>query len=263
VKIVHYAFVLGMICLVCTLGVAGTFTLTRERIERMKRADRLRAQAAVMGDAGGANLRFKALNPKAAEADQVMEVRDAGGFTLNGIHPEGKVLGYAALGEAHGYGGRLQVMVGMDADAKKITGISIISQSETPGLGTRVAEIKSKKTWFSILNGRARREQEETLPEFLKQFLGRKPGELALKSRQTEGGQARQTEGGQAGSGPGIQAVTGATVSSRAVVNAAKNAVAKIPKAALLAEQPADAVSGATTSGSPASAAPAKAPESK
>ena len=147
---------------------------------------------------GDAELRFSVLNPDASEPMQVVEAKNAAGERL----------GYAALGEAQGYGGPIRVMVGMDPKAERLLGVAIVSQSETPGLGSRIAEVKSNKTWSRVLTGRGGGETEETTPEFLKQYLGRTLDELVL--------------------GKGIDGLTGATVSSTAVVEAARSAVKRI-----------------------------------
>lgn len=212
-KALRYALVLGVICLVAALGVSGTYALTRDRIRQVEEAERTQARGRVLP---AAKAQFRVLNVQAPEPDQVVEARDEAGV----------LLGYAALGAAPGYAGPVRVMVGMDPKAETISGITVVAQSETPGLGTRVAEVKSAQTWFTVLAGRAT--SVETTPEFLKQFPGRRPGDLAL----------------QPALPAGVQAITGATVTSRAVVAAAQEAVAKIHKQTGAAVQ---AVTGATT----------------
>lgn len=44
----------------------------------------------------------------------------------------GNVIGYAASGQSQGYGGPLEMLVGMDLDGN-ITGVKVIAQRETPG----------------------------------------------------------------------------------------------------------------------------------
>jgi NosR/NirI family nitrous oxide reductase transcriptional regulator len=43
-----------------------------------------------------------------------------------------QIVGYAAIGQAPGYGGPIEMLVGMDPDGK-ITGVRIVQQRETPG----------------------------------------------------------------------------------------------------------------------------------
>jgi len=90
-------------------------------------------------------------------------------------------LGYAFLALGKGYGGSINILVGLENETT-IKGISIISQSETPGLGVRVSE-----------------------SSFMGEFAGLNIGDVALRQ-----------DGGQ------IDAITGATISSGAVVDAVR-----------------------------------------
>jgi electron transport complex protein RnfG len=104
-----------------------------------------------------------------------------------------KTIGYAFIATGKGYGGAISILVGLQ-DATTIKGISIISQSETKGLGSRV-----------------------TLPSFTDRFTGKKIDDVKIKS-----------EGGA------IDGITGSTVSSRAVINAVRETalekVKQLPK---------------------------------
>lgn len=104
-----------------------------------------------------------------------------------------KTAGYAFIAVGKGYGGAIQILVGLE-DASTVKTISIISQSETSGLGSRV-----------------------TLPTFTSRFDGKNVSDVKLKS-----------EGGA------IDGFTGSTISSRAVVNAVRETalekVAELPK---------------------------------
>ncbi|MCF8115800.1 MAG: RnfABCDGE type electron transport complex subunit G [Desulfarculaceae bacterium] len=52
----------------------------------------------------------------------------------------GKTYAVAFESSAGGYHGDIGVMVGMDVDKKALSGISIVSHTETPGLGARIIE---------------------------------------------------------------------------------------------------------------------------
>ena len=52
----------------------------------------------------------------------------------------GKTFAVAFEGTGKGYHGDIGVMVGIDLKTDKLTGIAIVSQSETPGLGARIVE---------------------------------------------------------------------------------------------------------------------------
>lgn len=94
----------------------------------------------------------------------------------------GSRIGYAFLATGRGYGGAISILVGLENETT-VKGISIISQTETAGLGARIA-----------------------LPSFTDRFAGQKIDDIKLKQ-----------DGGQ------IDATTGSTISCRAVVEAVRN----------------------------------------
>jgi len=52
---------------------------------------------------------------------------------------EGESLGHAFMATATGYGGTIDILIGLEPDAT-LRGIKIISQQETPGLGAKIIE---------------------------------------------------------------------------------------------------------------------------
>ena len=110
------------------------------------------------------------------------------------VKAAGKTIGYAYVAVGKGYGGPIQILVGLQ-DANTLKGISIISNSETQGMGSRIA----------------------TLPEFTNQFAGKNINDVKIKSA-----------GGQ------IDGITGSTISSKGVINAVRETalqkVAQLPK---------------------------------
>ena len=96
------------------------------------------------------------------------------------------LIGYAFASYAKGYSSTIQTLVGIDT-AGTIIGLKILFQKETPGLGTRVEEIRSGETepWWQI------------------QFNGKLASEVAVDK-----------DGGE------IQSITGATITSRAIADA-------------------------------------------
>ena len=103
------------------------------------------------------------------------------------IYEDGEKAGYAFMASGSGYGGNIDILVGLDSGFG-IKGVSILSQTETPGVGNRITE-----------------------SSFTDQFKGLSASDIALKS-----------EGGK------IDAITGATISSRAVVDAVKEKMVEI-----------------------------------
>lgn len=87
--------------------------------------------------------------------------------------------------EAKGYGGAIEVMTGIRPDGT-VSGVTILSMSETPGLGAKTKE-----------------------SSFLRQYTGANAPDLAVNK-----------DGGT------VNAVSGATISSRAVTEAVNSAIA-------------------------------------
>ena len=123
----------------------------------------------------------------------------------------GEAIGFVAVGRAMGYSSMLRVMVGVDRRLD-IQGVKILYQNETPGLGTKVDEIKSRKTWWTVLTGSSP-DESGLRPWFQIQFNGKK---VPVKV---------EKDGGT------IESITGATISSRAVCDAVDAAVKNLKKA--------------------------------
>jgi len=97
---------------------------------------------------------------------------------------DSNLYGYALPYEGNGFQGKIRLMIGMDCEFNELTGLKILEQVETPGLGTRVTE-----------------------SNFTDQFKG-------LKSLP----QIDWVKGVAPSKDNEIQAITGATISSKSVV---------------------------------------------
>jgi electron transport complex protein RnfG len=97
-------------------------------------------------------------------------------------YPNGRPAGWVAKAIGQGYADKIEILVGMDYKLKKITGLFVLDQKETPGLGNKI-----------ITN------------EWRKQFLKKKTRTPLSVTK--EGAKAAHE----------IDAITGATISSRAV----------------------------------------------
>ena len=157
-------FPIVFITIVVFLSVAtvtGTYGITRERIEYQTEQEIQQMLEDMFPDMSSYDL-----------AD-----------SLYTIYSDGAVAGYAFLAAGRGYSGDIDILVGLE-DEVTIKGVTIISQSETPGLGNRITE-----NFFTSV------------------FAGINIDDIALKQ-----------DGGQ------IDAITGATISSQAVVEAVRDA---------------------------------------
>ncbi|MEZ4528313.1 MAG: FMN-binding protein [Desulfobacterales bacterium] len=105
----------------------------------------------------------------------------------------GKRLGWVVKTGGQGYADRIELLLGLDPEVKSITGLFILEQKETPGLGNKIVTDE----WRGQFNG---------------------------KSTEKPVGVVK---GGGAGAGD-INAITGATISSRAVSDIVNTAVADL-----------------------------------
>ncbi len=106
---------------------------------------------------------------------------------------DGSVAGHVAKAAGQGYADKIEVLLGLDAGGKKITGLFILDQKETPGLGNRILE----KPWRD-------------------QFTD-KPSGTPLVVVKARTGQGNEVDG-----------ISGATISSRAVTGIVNTTIADI-----------------------------------
>lgn len=167
------AIALLIICLVATTLLAGTNMITEEKI----------AQNAVETEKAS---RMVVL-PEGTQYTEVTAL-ESGITYCTGSNDAGEDVGYVFTAGAKGYGGTVSVMVGLDMTGK-ITGLEILSHSETPGLGANA-----------------------TKQDFKDRFIG-KTGVLTVDKNSNDG--------------QNIQAITAATITSKAVTSAVNAVLAE------------------------------------
>ena len=118
-------------------------------------------------------------NSKGVEVSEIYEAKDASGNTV----------GYTLKVLPSGYGGTIELMVGIDSAKGQVSGINVVSNSETAGLGAK-----------------------STDPEFSDQYKGKPLEELSVLKNGTPG----DTE---------IKAISVATITSTAVTNGVDAAI--------------------------------------
>jgi Na+-translocating ferredoxin:NAD+ oxidoreductase subunit G len=117
----------------------------------------------------------------------------ASSYTLYRVAQDDAVAGWVVKAGGQGYADKLEVLLGVDADVQKITGLFVLEQKETPGLGNKIIEPQ----WRGQFTGKA----TDTPLEVIK---------------------------GQ-GEGPAtIDAITGATISSRSITNIVNTTIANL-----------------------------------
>ena len=153
-------------------------------------------------DAENTRIAMSAVAPEGSEFGDKMDISDAvaaaasaqGGKIVE-MYPMtngGADAGYVVKVSASGSQGTITMMVGVDAN-KAITGISVISHSETSGIGTKVVENKPNSAGVPVLD----------------QFVGLSgAGSLVV--------------------GSNITAISGATVSTKGITMGANAALAAV-----------------------------------
>ena len=88
----------------------------------------------------------KALFP---DSDSVIPYEYEEGKTLYVTEADGMALGYAVNVSGSGYGGAVEMMIGIDAE-KKVCGIKILSHAETPGVGSKITAAGFLSRFFGL-----------------------------------------------------------------------------------------------------------------
>lgn len=156
-------------------GLAGVQASLKPRIDKNKLDDTLgQIPSLVPGAAGG-------------EAETI-----AGDRVFKAVNDAGQIVGWVIPARGQGFADVIELLVGADKDANRITGLYILDQKETPGLGNLIVEAP----WREQFNGKP---TDKPL--------------VVVKNPPTTDAE--------------IEAVTGATISSASVVAIVNQAVAR------------------------------------
>ena len=186
-SLLRMTVVLGAICIISALLLAGGYVITADRI----------ADAAM-------HAKVEAIQAVAPAFDnnplgEAIEVPQRGGkkpLTFYPARKDGKLVGGAVESYSmDGFSGEIVVMYGFDADGK-VTGYSVLSHAETPGLGAKMDE------WFRSSTGH-------------RSVVGSDPAVRKMTVAK---------DGGD------IDAITAATITSRAFLGALRSAHATFIK---------------------------------
>ncbi len=113
----NMALCLTLVCLICSAVLGVAYAVTLEPVKAAQVAKTNKAIAQVLPEFADDNV-----------AEQSVTVE---GVEYTYYHPSS---GYAVISVVNGFGGALSVMVGITEDGK-VYNTSVISHSETPGLG--------------------------------------------------------------------------------------------------------------------------------
>ncbi len=181
------------ITLVAGLALAVVNEITKEPIAAAEEKARSEAYETVFAGA-----EFEPLeNAESKLALSASAIDNAGltGCTIDDVlaakSDDGRTIGYVMSATTpNGYGGNIQIAVGISSESGRITGFSVLSNSETAGLGAKCSE-----------------------DAFTSQFAGKSAEGITY----TKNGAASDTE---------IDAISGATITTRAVTDAVNSALA-------------------------------------
>jgi electron transport complex protein RnfG len=167
---------LVLICLVSSALLGLTYVPTHEQLK--------------INQAEAQKLALAEILPQAAEFEEVYgtDADDNGDLPIlyyRAFDSSGNLVGYAFFQEYPGAQDKIMIAGGTDPSFSKVTGVQIMKNSETPGLGAKI-----------------------TAPDFRNQFFDIPLDDMKLSK-----------DGGK------INAITGATISSNAVIDALNTGV--------------------------------------
>lgn len=173
-ELFKFSLILGLVVLIATGGLAWVNEITKPKIlEQQKKAEAEALYYVMPGTDQGLII--------------PIETENQTPYYIGYLDKDStRLAGYAFLSNAKGYSSTIRTMVGIDSSGT-IKRIKILSQQETPGLGTKCEEIKSG----------------ESDPWWQKQFINKLSTSIKVNK-----------DGGD------IIALTGATITSRAITDA-------------------------------------------
>ena len=188
--ILKFAFILFLVNLIAASILAATYGFTKTRIQKQQDVIKEEALKQVMPETVG---------------DRIEPVKKDGVVKYWKVFKGQDTIarGYIFVSKKYGYSSVIETMIGIKKDGT-ITGVRVLSQNETPGLGAKIVEIISDKTLISSLKEGFLKERHAKAPYFTEQFRDKDIRGIELSKNN-------------------IHAITGATISSRAVLDSIKS----------------------------------------
>jgi len=193
-NILRLSVVMTIVTLLSAFLLAELYSITKPRIEIQKTAKTMEALKLVLPEARVLVPATKKIPVKDGEGNILFEKEEIIYYRAFANEDSSQLLGYAFKSEGNGYSSVIETMVGIDTTGQ-IKRIKILSQKETPGLGTLSEESEpfTGKKWST------------------QQFEGKTYEQLKVDK-----------DGGQ------IVSITGATITSRAITNSIKSKLATL-----------------------------------
>ena len=168
-------------------ALAGFFQLVAPRIEANRLAEEKRAIFAVLKGVSDYEIIDREVDVAVGKGKNQGKDQDKETVRIfRGFDDEGRTKGYAFIAKGPGFAAAITMMVGLNVSRKTLSGLKVLDQIETPGLGNLIA-MEPFESQFRGL-------EIEPKIEYIKNKKPEKPNQ--------------------------IQAITGATISSKAVVDA-------------------------------------------
>ena len=183
-KIIKNTLILTVITLVAGLGLGFVYEITKEPIAQAQEAAKKEAWQAVFPEADLDE--FEPVDVDQKAADKVIKDLGITG-SIDEVCTVGEDGDVITTTDSEGYGGDIKITVGITADGT-VNGVSILSISETAGLGMKAKE-----------------------PAFYEQYQGKQAEKFVVSK--------------DGGDGEPIDALSGATITSRAVTGAVNAAL--------------------------------------
>ncbi|MFH1622333.1 MAG: RnfABCDGE type electron transport complex subunit G [Candidatus Omnitrophota bacterium] len=175
-----FGLTLLVICLVASGLLTSVYSLTKDKIEAQREDEE--------------TIGLREVLPRARDFKFIDKAKNS---YYIGTDARGNIVGYVFITQKKGYSSDIITMVGIDSNGI-IQAIKILSQNETPGLGSKIVEVKEDKTKWSVPSEKS---EKRTAPKpwFQEQFKGKNVDSLDQ-----------------------VETITGATISSTAVIDSIK-----------------------------------------
>jgi electron transport complex protein RnfG len=195
---IRLVITLTAIAAAASFGLSAVYNATHEITAEYKRLETENARLEVLPTEGGEFF-------EETVTDSVLDGREFVYYTAYTSEARDAVRGYTFTAYGKGYSSTIETIVGMIPDGS-ISGIKIVSQKETPGLGAKVQEVASRNTLWAVIGGNAV-DETGALPWFQEQYKLLRAADLTVVKSPGD---------------DGILAITGATISSDAVTDSVK-----------------------------------------
>lgn len=195
---IRLVITLTAIAAAASFGLSAVYNATHAITEEYKRVETENARIEVLPTEGGEFF-------EETVTDSMLEGREFAYFTAYASEAREVVRGYTFSAYGKGYSSTIETIVGVVPDGS-ISGIKIVDQKETPGLGAKVQEVSSSNTLWAVIAGKGV-DEAGTRPWFQQQYDGLRSDDLLVVKSPSE---------------EGILAITGATISSETVTQSVK-----------------------------------------